>query len=378
MPFFNFLRQSAIVQTPRTMQLSGLFELPPAQQSECKWSVNLPIEEKPWQVGLIVGPSGSGKSTLASEAFGTQLVTGYDWPDDKAIVDGFPSGMGIKDITGALSSVGFSSPPSWLRPFRVLSTGEQFRATMARALCEPPGVVVIDEFTSTVDRQVAQVASVAVSKAVRSDPKRQFVAVSCHYDILEWLQPDWVVEMPDGIFHWRVLRRRPSVNIEIARVHRSAWELFNRHHYLSHDIHKAAACYVGFVGETPAVFTAVLPFPHPTHPGWREHRTVCRPDYQGIGVGNAMSEFVASVYACRGLYGSTTGNPAMIHHRAKSPLWDMRQGPGLGRKHSARNKSTIMKNTGSTNRLTATFRYVGPVNRSAAIGFGVISASQNP
>lgn len=64
--------------------------------------------------------------------------------------------MGIKDIVGLLSSVGFSSPPSWVRPFRVLSTGEQFRVTMARTLAEMPDLAVVDEFTSVVDRTVAR------------------------------------------------------------------------------------------------------------------------------------------------------------------------------------------------------------------------------
>ena len=46
----------------------------------------------------------------------------------------------------------------------------------------------------------------------------------------------------------------------------------------------------------PAAFTAVLAFPHARRPGWREHRTVCLPDFQGVGIGNAMSELVASLF----------------------------------------------------------------------------------
>ena len=40
----------------------------------------------------------------------------------------------------------------------------------------------MDEFTSVVDRQVAQIGAHAIQKYVRKHG-RQFVAVSCHYDI---------------------------------------------------------------------------------------------------------------------------------------------------------------------------------------------------
>jgi ABC-type ATPase with predicted acetyltransferase domain len=69
---------------------------------------------------------------------------------------------------------------------------------MARALSEDTDMVVIDEFTSVVDRQVAQVASHTVQKAVRRTPGRQFVAVTCHYDVTDWLQPDWVYDVAAG------------------------------------------------------------------------------------------------------------------------------------------------------------------------------------
>src|SRR5579863_9022695 len=142
-------RSVPVEVTPRVLQLSGLFDVPPMEKSELAWSAALPIEERPWSVGLIVGPSGCGKSTIARELFGGELVQGFEWPAAKSIVDAFPAEMGIKDITMLLSSVGFSSPPSWLRPFGVLSTGEQFRVTVARAMAEAQErLFVIDEFTS--------------------------------------------------------------------------------------------------------------------------------------------------------------------------------------------------------------------------------------
>lgn len=65
------------------------------------------------------------------------------------------------------------------------------RVDIARTLLSEKQLAVFDEFTSVVDREVAQVASYAISKAVRRT-KKQFIAVTCHYDVIDWLEPDWV------------------------------------------------------------------------------------------------------------------------------------------------------------------------------------------
>ena len=65
------------------------------------------------------------------------------------------------------------------------------RVDIARALCLEQPLVVFDEFTSVVDREMAKVSAFAINNAVRRSKKR-FIAVSCHYDIVDWLDPDWV------------------------------------------------------------------------------------------------------------------------------------------------------------------------------------------
>ena len=380
MPQFDFVSHVDIHRTPRVMQLEGMFDVAPTQRSENRWSVALPLDEKPWQIGLIVGPSGSGKSTLAREAFGDSLVGGFDWPADKSIVDAFPAGLGIKDITALLSSVGFSSPPAWLRPFRCLSNGEQFRVTLARALADERSVVAVDEFTSVVDRTVAQIGSAAVAKAVRRQPDRRFVAVTCHYDVEAWLCPDWTVEMPNGGFAWRSLRR-PSIDLEITRVHRDAWKLFRHHHYLDTGLNSASNCYVARIDGRPAAFAAVGHFPHAVRPGYREHRVVCLPDFQGVGIGNAVSEYMGSLYLATGKpYRSITGNPAMIRHRCRSPLWRMTRRPSLAAntnmKTSRLANIRALSRTLADNRYTASFEYVGPVRREQARQFGLPVSSR--
>jgi len=362
----NIVRECTVKETARVIQMNSLFDVPPAERSRVEWTVELPIDGMEWNVGLIVGPSGAGKSTIAREIFKDAVVDENDWPEDKSILDGFPQEMGIKDITKLLSSVGFASPPSWVRPYRVLSTGEKFRADMARVLAERPELAVVDEFTSTVDRTVARIGSYAISKTVKKR-KQRFVAVSCHYDIVDWMEPDWVYDVHKNSFTRRRLRR-PSIELVVKKVHRDTWDLFKKHHYLTAKIHHSATCYVGFIEGIPVVFNGVKWSPHPTAPGWRSIRVVTLPDYQGIGLGNTMANYVASLYAATGFpYRAVTGHPSLIAARAKSPLWKMIRRPRVNR-----GKQRFQWWEAQRHRVTATFLYTGPPNEEDARGFGLI------
>lgn len=59
-------------------QIEGIFEMKAAVSSKEEWTVDLPLEEKKWNVGLIVGPSGSGKSTIANEPIGKKFQNKKD------------------------------------------------------------------------------------------------------------------------------------------------------------------------------------------------------------------------------------------------------------------------------------------------------------
>jgi hypothetical protein len=350
-------RKVSIVRTARAMQMEGIFDVPPSPTSEESWEVDLPIEARPWKIGMIVGPSGCGKTTVARELFGSDMVAGYEWPHDKSVLDGFPADMPIKEITGCLSSVGFSSPPAWLRPFHVLSNGQQFRVTIARALADNKPLTVVDEFTSVVDRTVAQIGSHAIAKAVRKSDN-QFIAVSCHYDIIDWLQPDWIFEPATLAFTWRSVQPRPKITMQIRRVHRSAWDIFKKHHYLSGDINSASHCYCGFIDGTPVMFFSVLSFPHPKRPGWRFHRAVCMPDFQGCGISTAFTDWIGALYRASGKpVFATTSNPALVHHLAKSRLWNMTKIPSLAHGNATGGR---VGSFGGTMRMSSSFEYVGP------------------
>jgi GNAT superfamily N-acetyltransferase len=361
----------------RVQQVAGMFDVPLADKLTERITVELPefltsMSETTdaWRIGLIVGPSGSGKSTLARQLFGEALAAPPAWPAERAVIDGFDERLSTREITALLTAVGFSSPPSWLKPYAVLSNGERFRCDLARALARNLNLekqndcklqnanckssieeiaaandgnlaanvnthsagdlrprlrsiqtTVCDEFTSVVDRNVARIGSAAVAKALRSKriPGR-FVAVTCHYDVLEWLEPDWVLDMATRVVTRRSLRR-PAIRLRIDRCRATAWRMFERHHYLSGQLSPTARCYLASWNDTPVTFAAVIPLLG-ARGHWRITRLVTLPDFQGIGAGMKVAEAVAAAYTARGLRMNIAGShPAVIGHCRRSPHW---------------------------------------------------------
>ena len=139
--------------------------------------------DKDFGIGLIVGASGSGKSTLLS-SFGSEEA--MEWDSGKSVASHFESS---DDATERLSAVGFNSIKNWLQPHHTLSNGQRFRADLARRLKDG---CVVDEFTSVVNREAAISCSRSVRRYVDRKGLKNIVFASCHSDIIEWLDPDWV------------------------------------------------------------------------------------------------------------------------------------------------------------------------------------------
>lgn len=350
----------------RVQQVSGMFSLEVGQTAtdEIEYE-EPPINEENWKIGLIVGPSGSGKSTVAKRLFGENLFFKGEWPESKAVIDGFDERLSIKDVTSILTAVGFSSPPAWVKPYSVLSNGEQFRCDLARALSlskitnNPNTIIAFDEFTSVVDRTVGKVASAAISKGIKNGniPCR-FVAVTCHYDVAEWLEPDWILDMATG----KVVRgclRRPEIKLEVRKSNRNAWPIYRKHHYLNHSIGSACGQYYeAFINGVRCAFLSIVS--SIGHKNLRQvGRLVVLPDFQGIGIGIKLLSFVSELYKRQNLtVRIITSNPAMIHGLKKKKDWVLKD---FGKKTSGKNSNIKYKTSGD--RITATFSYIG--NREA-------------
>ncbi len=357
MPSFNIVRKSCPKDSFRVQSIIGTYDLQTKNIEEhFEGEINLP---EIWNVGLIVGRSGSGKSTIANELFGDYIVDKFDYHED-CILDDMPKEASVKDISATLTAVGFSSAPSWLKSYNVLSNGEKMRCDIARAMLENRELFVFDEFTSVVDRNVAKVSSFAIQKAIRRKNKK-FVAVTCHYDVEEWLMPDWVFNT--DTMEFRTIdaetqkKNKPKLRIDIYQTKEKEyyWRMFRKYHYLSHNFNKAADVYLCVVNGQLCGFCAALPFPHPKRKNtYKEHRTIIFPDYQGVGIGTAFSDFVAEHYKQKGKsFISTTTNPSMIHSRANNPKWRTTH---IGRFST---NTGVLRKSVSKNRLTVSFEFVG-------------------
>lgn len=84
----------------------------------------------------------------------------------------------------------------------------------------------------------------------------------------------------------------------------------------------------------------------------RIHRLVIIPDFQGIGIGTKLLNFVADYYSKTHKINITTGTPALSNALKKSPCWILTS-KGIQAGH--RDKS--FKKTHSANRPTFCFTY---------------------
>ena len=194
---FEIIKKTEPKETFRVSSVLNAFDLSIDKVCE-KFKGNINIEDKDWNVGLIVGSSGSGKSTIAKELFKDGYIFEQNY-SESSVIDDMPKEKSVKEITKAFTSVGFASPPSWLKPYSVLSNGEKMRCDLAKSILEEKEIVVFDEFTSVVNREVAKTGSFAIQKAIRKMNKK-FIAVACHSDIIEWLQPDWIYNTDEQRF----------------------------------------------------------------------------------------------------------------------------------------------------------------------------------
>ena len=250
-----------------------------------------------WQIGVVVGPSGSGKSSIGKVIFGENLIHDYSkgWSPDKPIIDDIAPDGDFNEVTGALANVGLGDVPAWLRPYHVLSNGEQFRAGLARLIVSRPERVVVDEFTSVIDRQIARIGSQAFQKSWRRlNPKGKVVLLTPHYDILDWVQPDWVIDTKTKVFERGERRQRPKINLDVFKVNQHYWRFYKPHYYLDLPMPPCAEYFIGVVDGELACHIAVAP--RFEVKGYRATRLVTMPEWQGAGVGWKFLNFIAQYH----------------------------------------------------------------------------------
>jgi ABC-type lipoprotein export system ATPase subunit/GNAT superfamily N-acetyltransferase len=301
---------------------------------------------------LIVGTSGSGKSTIL-RSLGD--IKKPEVNNTATVIENFTTPERGEEL---LLACGLRSIPTWFRSPATLSNGEYHRFEMALSLDQ--GLTTVDEFTSVVDRDTAKSLALSIRKFYdrRGNTDPLYIA-SCHRDIIDWLDPDWVYDTDLQVLDNRrgpFRLGRPKLTLTIRSTSPFYWQYFKKFHYLDSAISKSAHYYVLLLGDKPIGFHAAI---HSTnrdiHSYWRGHRTVILPEFQGMGIGTAFSDAIAQIYVDRGLrYFSKTAHPSFGEHRERSELWRPTSTNRQSRKGSYLNKDgTVRKMPGYGGTTTA-------------------------
>jgi energy-coupling factor transporter ATP-binding protein EcfA2 len=359
--------------TYRSERVRSMFNATDEQATRFTFDMDLPIDlDGDWSVGVIVGPSGTGKSSIGRSLWdGAAWYESDNWPHGVAVVDAIGPNGSFDDVTGALSSAGLGDVPVWLRPYEVLSTGQKFRADLARVLAEHPDRVVFDEFTSVVDRQIAKVGAGAFAKAWRRTGNK-VVLLSCHYDILDWVEPDWVLDTGTKAFQLSSDRdaegkswRRPKIDVEIRLGGWDLWDFFKPHHYLDLPPMVGGKCYVAFVDGEPVAHLGVATKNVATKDSSgrllqtveaRASRLVVLPEWQGAGVGiRFLNEVCRMQLEGNGVLPGRrmttqfqTSHPQLCQALRRSPLWRQVSGTLAGSNKSA-SKASLSRSAAAVN-----------------------------
>jgi energy-coupling factor transporter ATP-binding protein EcfA2 len=269
-------------------------------------NINLPNE---WNIGLIYGASGSGKTTLAKYLFGNDIFD-CSIDENKSIIDQLPKEFSYEQCANILNGIGLNSVPCWIRPIKTLSNGQKARAEAAYLMCKND-FILIDEWTSVVDRTVAKAMSVCIYKFAKKHNKK-IILLSCHYDILEWVKPDWLIDCNKQIFELPksddfFFNEREKLQFTIKEVGRESWKYFSKYHYLSERLPGGKIYLYGLFYNDNQIgfqcFANYTPHKKGTKIIYHSNRTVIHPDYNGLGLGikliNETSKLLKEKIDCR-------------------------------------------------------------------------------
>lgn len=331
MQTYNVRLEAPVSKSFRCQMAANSLDIDSEKKSIHELNIEADLES-PFNVGLIVGASGSGKTTLARQIFGERCFDPF-LDGGKPVIDQFPENLSYDDCASLLAGVGLTSVPCWIRPVYTLSNGQRARAEAAIAMTNNADITAIDEWTSVVDRTVAKVMSHCVQKFARKNAKK-VILLSCHYDVAEWLDPDWIIDCNSAKFidrrslHETERRRTDKIKFDIRECSRESWRYFSKYHYLSDGLPGGKLFLYGlYHGQNQIGFQCFANYV-PQRPGHRvifhSNRTVIHPDYAGLGLGihliNETSHLMKQTgYKIMAKFSSTP----IYRSMSKNPEWKL-------------------------------------------------------
>ncbi|WP_131667394.1 GNAT family N-acetyltransferase [Psychrobacter pygoscelis] len=287
--------ESPVSTSFRCQKAADSLDIDVAKKSVHELSVDADITT-PFNVGLIVGASGSGKTTLAKQIFGDEVFD-FKYDPTKPVIEQFPDDMSYDECAKLLSGIGLTSVPCWIRPIYTLSNGQTARAIAALQMASSD-VFVVDEWTSVVDRTVAKAMSNCLQKFARKNNKT-VIALSCHYDVFEWLNPDWMIdcnkqEYVERRLLWQDYKRQERLEFTIRECDSKSWKYFSKYHYLSQTLPFGHVRFYGMYHNNEQIgficYANYVPYQKNKGKKMQMHfnRVVIHPDYVGLGLGEYL------------------------------------------------------------------------------------------
>ena len=273
---------------------------------------------------LVSGRSGSGKTAACADAFGPP----EDWANAA-------KGRGVESIdvrVARFQALGFDefvirgqygrtvtqlceADPS------EMSTSEAYLVSLADSIRSG---AVLDEFLTSLPPATRAKVARRVGVYARNERIQGLVLLSCHgEEIARDLQPDVMFSAETGMevdvesidpvtttsdaAAWppEDLIRRPTIRLTRrkiagregvkADVKKAWWEEFSPNHYLGGgSFSKSCDAFVFFIGNRAVAFDSTLAQPGIQAQVRRQHRLVVMPDFQGLGIGSAVTRYDAA------------------------------------------------------------------------------------
>ena len=284
-----------------------------------------------FKILYLVADSGLGKTTILNKLVAdNNYIHLSSINSDHKLASLFQN---KEEAIDRLTMAGISSIPVWFRSYNNISKGEQARANIAMYL---NNFIIIDEFTSNLDRLTARSLASCINKYVNKKSLTNIVLAGCQYDIIPWLNPSFIYDLNTRSFisiqamlpKWLGEIGNESLAFDVddkklilRQCNKDRWVYYSSYHYLTSQLLNMSHCWEAFIKiekvERAIGFIAVSPMPSGTiKSAVREHRLVVIPSCQGIGIGLIISEVIAQHYLNRGFrYFTKTTHPRLGIYR---------------------------------------------------------------
>lgn len=176
---------------------------------------NVTVKASNGNIILVVGASGSGKSVflnaldpyktldgnlMVTRTGGLKHSAGWLHPlrNDIPVFEALAEKFTPERAFIALSRVGLSEALAFIKPFWMLSRGQQYRAMIAELLLRDEEVWLLDEFCSDLDPITAKIVAHNLRKQIIASGRIAFIAAANHTHYLDALRPTKVLMLRSG------------------------------------------------------------------------------------------------------------------------------------------------------------------------------------